>query len=363
MNGHRAHSHIFLPRLEVELRKINPAILDRFAKHALQFTPGSKRLTGDVPQECRRLFATRWQTDSALLELFGETVGLAKTQTQIQGAALKAGSIRQLDLQDNAPLSVQEDTLVIDAMGGNSPLMSDLLVQTGAGVDQPSNVVYVTQFFRLDQPSSKGLPDPLIECGHDFGALYMTLYPAQGGWFSLTLAIHAEHRDLVRKFREPDAFLELANSHPKARVWLSRARAVGPNRMFIKPRNRWNVGVLTADGTPKNYVPVGDALTSMNPTLGANCSFSATHIRIARDLVRDRVADFPSAYAALVTKEQYAFFEGAIAANAPPKPFVAYKDARQSRWDKRLNRTLRKLRGRDKPGIQNLLKETSSLNS
>ena len=69
LSGQRAHSHIFLPRLEQELQRINPSLVGELAELGLRFRPGSQRLSADAPAAARRLFATRWQFDKAIHEL------------------------------------------------------------------------------------------------------------------------------------------------------------------------------------------------------------------------------------------------------------------------------------------------------
>ena len=314
VTGQRSHSHIFLPRLEQELTRLDPSFAALFAERGLCFQSGSKRLGDRVPQGCRRLFATRWQFDGAIDALFQRSVaskGVTPIDAGVRGFQVyrQRCAIDAIEFVGGGRLAIAPDTLVLDAMGAKSPIMQTL---AKGAEDLSSQITYLTQFFRLTSAQISQLPDALTECSRAFGAVNMMLYPAAQGWFSVSLAVNSARKDLVRRFRDPAAFLGFCRQNPASATWLDAAEPRGALRMFVNPRNRWNVEIFARETAPKNYIAVGDALVTMTPTRGANCSFSATHIRILRDLLVSGETDLQRAFADAVRNEQRTFFESTL---------------------------------------------------
>ncbi len=364
MTGQRSHSHIFLPRLEQELTRIDPSFAALFAERGLWFQPGSKRLGDRVPQGCRRLFATRWQFDGAIDALFQRSVG-SKGVTPIDAGVRgfhmdpQQCAIHAIDFVGDGRLDIAPDTLVIDAMGAKSPIMQNLAKGDKGAEDLSSQITYLTQFFRLTSAQASQLPDALTECSRGFGAVYMMLYPAAQGWFSVSLAVNSARKDLVRRFRDPAAFLDFCRQNQATATWVDAAEPGGALRMFVNPRNRWNVDIFARQTTPRNYIAVGDALVTMTPTRGANCSFSATHIRILRDLLTSGQTDLQRAFADAVRNEQRTFFESTLGehlgdelitrASAPWGPL------------KRVKAVIKQILGIDRTRIAETLERSSSI--
>ncbi len=363
--GQHAHSHIFLPRLEQELHRIDVNLLPAMASHGYRFSPGSYRLGDDAPAGCRRMFATRWQFDEVIETIFRQQVQTRHVTASVSGIETEDSRITAISLTEGGPIAVSPSTLVLDAMGTKSPIMTALPDRDEFTIDQPGNVVYVTQFFRCLDVHERPLPDPLIDCPHDFGAAAMMLYPGAKGWFSISLAIHAEHKALIREVRDRKAFLSFCRQSPNVAAWVDGAKPVGSNKIYINPRNTWNVGLLEAgSAAPANYLAVGDALTTMLPTLGANCSFAATHVRIIRDLLANGAPQLQHAFSTAVNAEQFDFFKKALVGKRAGGEFISYipyKDSRQNRPIKRFKRRLRRLLGRDRPRIVRQLMDSSSL--
>jgi hypothetical protein len=359
--GQHAHSHIFLPRLERELHHIDPDLLPRMAEHGFRFVPGSYRLGDDAPPRCRRLFATRWQFDHLIETLYQERALSPHVDGLISGIETQAGGISAVLLSSGEQISVPRSTLVVDAAGTRSPVMKELAATSDEIIDQPGNVVYITQFFRLREPEAQSLPDPLIDCPHDFGAVAAMLYPGVDGWFSVSLAIDAQQKALIRELRDRDALASFCRHSPYLAVWIDNARAEGPNRIYINPRNTWNVGVFESGTAPVNYLAVGDALTTMLPTLGANCSFAATHVRIIRDLLVKGEPGIQQAFSQAVKDEQFMFFEKALKTRPQVDKIIPYTQSPQRRPVKRLKRSLRRLLGLDRRRIVKQLSDSSSL--
>ncbi len=359
--GQHAHSHIFLPRLERELQRIDRGILPAMAQMGYTFVPGSYRLGPDAPAGCRRMFATRWQFDGVIEAVFRNRVRVSDITASVSGFEIESDRISALLLTSEGRIDIPASTLVLDAMGTQSPIMKSLSGKVSGITNEPGNIVYITQFFQFSDAPPQNLPDPLIDCPHDFGSASVMLYPGANGWFSVSLAIGIAQKSLVRDLRDPSAFVEFCKQSPNIAAWIDAAGAHGPNRIFINPRNKWNVAVFEADAAPKNYLAVGDALTTMLPTLGANCSFAATHIRIIRDLLVSRPSDLQRAFADAVRKEQFEFFQKALITKGTSNSYIPFELSPQNRLTKRIKRRLRRLLGLDRARIIRQLSGSSSL--
>ena len=186
LQGQRAHSHIFLPRLEQEMQRIDPTLLPEMADLGFRFVPGSNRLPVTAPDEAKRLFATRWQFDSVIETLFKSRVSPPFVDTAVTGMETAKGRIQTIALASGDTMEIEPKTLVVDAMGAQSPIMKDLGTDATGLIDEPGDVAYITQFFRTTTGTHDGLPDPLIDCPHQFGPVRVLLYPGADGWFSVS---------------------------------------------------------------------------------------------------------------------------------------------------------------------------------
>jgi hypothetical protein len=363
VSGQYAHSHIFLPRMERELRAIDTTILEDLAALGHSFVPGSYRLDVDAPMECRRLFATRWQFNAAIDTLFQQRVQSTKIADTVTSMQCTNAVVTLLTMASRKNIEISASTLVIDAMGSQSPLMTSLIKTCQNVINDAGNIAYITQFFRLRRSEvTPNLPDPLIDCPHNFGNANIMLYPGAEGWFSISISVSTQHKYLMKKLRDGPRFLEFCRQSTNVASWLDGADPIGPNRIYINPRNRWNVPIFTQETTPRNYLAVGDALTSMLPTLGANCSFAATHVRIVRDLLdTTEPRALHSYFAYAVHQEQFAFFQDAQSRPPDAEAFVPYSQARSNRRSKRLKRGLSRLLGLDRTRIARHLIGSSSL--
>lgn len=361
--GKQAHSHIFLPRLEAELNRIDPTILQQLNDLGLKFVQGSKRLGDDAPAECRRLFATRWQFNQCFEDIYNQNLNLHEYNGLVKEIKTDENNIQLITLVDGSSIQVDHKTLVVDAMGSDSPIMSELVSKCEQVEDYSSNIVYITQFFKLKLNRTDELPDPLFDCSHDFGLAYITLYPAVDGWFSITICTNGKNKEFIKEIRSIDAFIAFCCKHPSTGSWIQSSDPFGKTRIYINPKNQWNVPVFLENSTPKNYLAAGDALVTMVPNLGANCSFSATHIRLIRDLVVGSSSNLQAKFAAAVHEEQYEFFQSAVnfSETFVPRQYIPFDKSRIERIDKRIKRRIRRSLGLDRPRIIRQLSSSSSL--
>ncbi len=99
----------------------------------------------------------------------------------------------------------------------------------------------------------------------------------------------------------------------------------------------------------------------MLPTLGANCSFAATHVRIIRDLLAGNDPQLQGAFSKAVHAEQFEFFQKALVGKMASDRIIPYEASPQNRPVKRFKRRLRRLLGRDRARIIKQLSASSSL--
>jgi 2-polyprenyl-6-methoxyphenol hydroxylase-like FAD-dependent oxidoreductase len=260
----------------------------------------------------------RWQVEDVVTEEFGKRMSRHHLPAEVADAVVD-GRVTALTLQDGQSLSVGPDTIIVDAMGANSPLMKAMSRRPGAPSveDEPSNIGYVTQLFRL-RPGlgSLLLPDPVADCAAHLGKAFVTLYEGADGWFSVTLAWDIRNKSTSSLLRDTASVTEFASRSPGVARWIAAAHSIGPSRRYMNPRNRWSLPLLASGSCPDNYIAIGDALTTTAPTLGAGCSWLSTHVRILAESL-ETGAGWRDRFLEIVTAEQRAFFDLSVATGAP----------------------------------------------
>ncbi|MCY3873076.1 MAG: hypothetical protein OXF88_02140 [Rhodobacteraceae bacterium] len=363
--GHSAHSHIFLPRLEYELAKITPRLLDRLHAEGLSFIKGSRYLFGKIPIGALRMFATRWQVDTVLNrelknyrladELFG------KVHSVVIGSGRKKNRISTIGLHGGQFFDVPTDALVLDAMGTNSPIMTQLQARNPGRIDEHTELAYLTLFSRLKINCEQQLPDALTECTADFRGAFVTLYQGANRWFSLTVGTNIRNRELIRAVRNKDVFVDLCSRKPELRAWIDASEPIGEVRFYHNPRNRWNLGIFEDGTIPLNYSAIGDSLVTTCPSLGAGCSFAATHVRATIDNLHKPIGEFHVGYAKEIKNEQFAFF--AESQKKPPPPICSpcELDMSVESYPRLLARRIRRAAGLERRRTIRRLSQSSSL--
>ena len=363
--GHSAHSHIFLPRLECELAKVSPRLLNCLHADGLSFIKGSRYLFGKVPTGARRMFATRLQVDTVLNrelkkhrlanELFG------KVQSVVIGSGQKNAKISTIGLHGGQYFDVPDDALVLDAMGTNSPIMTQLQARNGRQIDEPTELAYLTLFSRLKTDCEQQLPDALTECIADFGGAFVTLYQGANRWFSLTVGTNIRNGDLIRAVRNKDMFVELCSRKPELRAWLDASEPIGEVRFYHNPRNRWNLGIFEGGKIPLNYSAIGDSLVTTCPSLGAGCSFAATHVRATIENLHKPIEEFHAGFAKDIKNEQFAFFAESRKKPPPPTCSPCELDLIVESYPRLLARRIRRATGLERRRTIRQLSQSSSL--
>ena len=367
--GHSAHSHVFLPRLECELAKVSPYLLDCLHAEGLPFRKGSKYLFGMVPIGARRMFATRWQVDNVLNREFRRCHAVNTLLGKVQSVVISPSAtpdrqtarVATIALHGGQHFDVPEDTLVLDAMGTNSPVMSQLQTGNHGRIDEPTELAYLTLFSRLKTDCEQQLPDALTECMADFGGAFVTLYPGGHRWFSLTIGTNVRNVELIRAVRDKDMFVELCSKKPEIRAWINASESDGEVRIYHNPRNRWNLGMFEDGSIPSNYSAIGDALVTTCPSLGAGCSFVATHVRATIENIHKPVERFHAGFAKDIRSEQFAFFLGSREKPPPSACRPHELDTKAESKPRLLARRLRRVIGLERQRTIRRLSQSSTL--
>ena len=367
--GHSAHSHIFLPRLEYELARVSPRLLDCLHAEGLSFRKGSRYLYGKVPIGVRRMFATRWQVDAVLNREFRRCRSANKLLGKVQSVLTRpaavpgqeSSTISAIGLHGGHSFNVPDDALVLDAMGTNSPVMEQLQSGSSGRIDEPTEIAYLTLFFRLKTNCKQQLPDALTECMADFGGAFVTLYQGARRWFSLTIGTNVRNGELIRAVRNKDVFVELCSRKPELRAWMDASETVGDVRIYRNPRNRWNLGMIEDGAIPLNYSAIGDALVTTCPSLGAGCSFAVTHIRAVIDNMHKPVEEYHAGYAKEIGNEQFAFFVESQNKPPPTPCGPGELDTGAESYARLLTRRLRRVTGLERQRTIRRLSQSSAL--
>lgn len=335
--GKPAHSHVFLPRILVELEALAPEVLSVLARHGLSFTPGARGLRRNLATPAKRLFAMRWQVDAALNECIdkhfaGEVRPFVVGGIELADTGGKPAITSLLPLGDGTSISVAPDDIIVDATGAQKTMMDDIIADSGLLIRRNSFMSYMSQFFRLnDGAVPDELPEPLFACSVNFGRVYITLYPGGDGWFSLTVAHDMRNRETRAQTRTTEDVLSFARESEGLSAWVNQATPVGRPTTYLNPLNSWTVNMFTKQKAPTNYFAVGDALVTTNPALGAGCSFAATHVRVLADLLDQNISnpqERMQAFGQAITEEQFWFFRAALRAQPPDAPRQAPQPSR-----------------------------------
>lgn len=334
--GKPAHSHVFLPRMLLELEKTAPEVLIALQRRGLSFGPGAKGLRPDLAPGAKRLFAMRWQVDQALNDCMdehfdGEIVPFTVRDTETAATTAGAAITALLPAGDGAPFEIAPEDIVIDATGAQRNMMDGLIGDTGLLIRHHSHMSYLSQFFRLnDDVVLDELPEPLFSCSVNYGQVYITLYPGGDGWFSLTVAHDMRNAETRAQTRTTVDVLAYVQESEELAAWVNQATPIGRPTTYLDPRNSWAARLFAKRRAPTNYFAVGDSLVTTNPALGAGCSFAATHVRVLVDVLDQDIPnplDRMQAFGQNIAEEQYWFFRGAVQTQPPDAP----RQAPQSR--------------------------------
>ncbi|UUU39038.1 NAD(P)/FAD-dependent oxidoreductase [Streptomyces sp. NBC_00162] len=179
--------------------------------------------------------------------------------------------------------------LVVDAGGRRGGVERWL---TAAGCRPPvverhrTGLAYFCRWYRLPEGMDEGPRRPWAVTGGAFAGC--AVFPADNRVFAVTLFVHTT--DTTRSaLRDPAVFEGAARSFPPGAAWLALgAEPLSEVLATASLDNRWSALVDERGPVVTGLVPVGDAITHTNPTLGQGTSLALWAARrVARTAHQD----------------------------------------------------------------------------
>lgn len=277
--GQGAHLHQLLKAGEQALEKLLPGVTDGF------YAAGARRMRvgrdvkvfdfGGWMDECDAGFdvtsLSRPAYEGVVRAHVAALPGVSiRSETPVKRLVVKDGRCAGVELEDGAIL---EADLVVDASGMTAPLIGQLVEDGHAVFDTEEvriNVAYSTVRFRQPEKwrgEAKGfflLPGPP-------GTRFGFLLPIEGDQWVLSVGARGKNSP-PRTLAEMIAYAEQFDPAIYERV--RDAEPASELRTFRKPtatrRKIWEAGKW-----PERLLPIGDALSSVNPTYGQGMTVAA----------------------------------------------------------------------------------------
>ncbi|MEU2394900.1 NAD(P)-binding protein [Streptomyces sp. NPDC007369] len=149
-----------------------------------------------------------------------------------------------------------------------------------------TGLAYFCRWYRLPDGMQEGPRRPWAVTGGPFAGC--AVFPADNRVFAVTLIVHT--RDATRSaLRDPALFESAARAFPPGAAWLDLgAEPLSDVLATASLDNRWSALVDEQGPVVAGLVPVGDAITHTNPTLGQGTSLALwAALRVARTAGRD----------------------------------------------------------------------------
>ncbi len=221
--------------------------------------------------------ATALRAEQGVVSRYGEPVTglLTAPGVRVTGVTTEAGS--------------HPGDLVVDAGGRRGGVERWL---TAAGCRPPvverhrTGLAYFCRWYRLPDGMDEGPRRPWAVTGGAFAGC--AVFPADNQVFAVTLFVHTT--DTTRSaLRAPAVFEAAARSFPPGAAWLALgAEPLSEVLATASLDNRWGALVDERGPVVTGLVPVGDAITHTNPTLGQGTSLALWAARrVARTAHRD----------------------------------------------------------------------------
>ncbi|MFD3805581.1 NAD(P)-binding protein [Streptomyces sp. NPDC058619] len=149
-----------------------------------------------------------------------------------------------------------------------------------------TGLAYFCRWYRLPEGTSEGPRRPWAVTGGSFAGC--AVFPADNGVFAVTLFVHTA--DATRSaLRDPAVFEAAARAFPPGEAWLGLGAApLSEVLATASLDNRWSALADELGPVVSGLVPIGDAITHTNPTLGQGTSLALWAARrVARTAHRD----------------------------------------------------------------------------
>ncbi|MFJ1865849.1 NAD(P)/FAD-dependent oxidoreductase [Streptomyces sp. NPDC088097] len=212
--------------------------------------------------------ATALRAERGVVARYGEPVtglvaltGSASDGVRVTGVTTRCGAY--------------EGDLVVDAAGrrgGTERLLADAGCRPGTVERHRTGLAYFCRWYRLPPGMEEGPRRPWNVTGGAFAGC--AVFPADNAVFAVTLFVHVE--DPTRgALRDPAVFEAAARAFPPGEAWLGLgAEPLSGVLATASLDNRWSALADERGPVVRGLVPVGDALTHTNPTLGQGTSLA-----------------------------------------------------------------------------------------
>ncbi|MFK0252511.1 NAD(P)/FAD-dependent oxidoreductase [Streptomyces sp. NPDC090445] len=203
------------------------------------------------------------------------------------GAQAEAGPVRVTGVATKAGPYAAD--LVVDAAGrrgGTERWLAEAGCRPPVVERHRTGLAYFCRWYRLPDGMQEGPRCPWAVTGGPFAGC--AVFPADNRVFAVTLIVHT--RDSTRSaLRDPALFESAARAFPPGEAWLGLgAEPLSDVLATASLDNRWSALVDEQGPVVAGLVPIGDAITHTNPTLGQGTSLALwAALRVARTAGRE----------------------------------------------------------------------------
>ena len=294
--GHLRHSHAFLARLRLILRDEHPQLLAELLAAGARDLGFEQMLSDELkkgyrPEPVDRDFVvltSRRTTLELVMRRYVERLANVQIRSGVfvTGLKLEPGSpvrVTGVTLEGGEALTAD---LVVDAAGRTTAAIEQL-VAAGAVITEASEtagILYFTRHYRLN-PGMTEPPRGKSPGTGDLGFLKYGVFPADNGWFSITMCVPEIELEMRKAIVDPAVFDAICAQLPGLVPWIDPARSYGVSRVFGMGdlHSRWRDMAPAGEATVLGYFPLGDSLVRTNPLYGRGCSFAAVSAYALRD--------------------------------------------------------------------------------
>jgi 2-polyprenyl-6-methoxyphenol hydroxylase-like FAD-dependent oxidoreductase len=294
--GQGAHLHQLLKAGEQALEKLLPGVTDGF------YAAGARRMRvgrdvkvfdfGGWMDECDAGFdvtsLSRPAYEGVVRARVAALPGVSiRSESPVKRFVVSEGCCTGVELEDGAVIDAD---LVVDASGMTAPLIGQLVAEGHAAFETEEvriNVAYSTVRFR--QPEKwRGEATGFFLLPGPPGTRFGFLLPIEGDQWILSVGARGKNSP-PRTLAEMLAYAEQFDPAVFERV--RDAEPVSELRTFRKPtatrRKIWEAGAKW----PERLLPIGDALSSVNPTYGQGMTVAACVAEALAEQLDKRIAD------------------------------------------------------------------------